>query len=143
MHILTTATIVLVLALVGVELSVAAFVNPAALRLDPEPQLKLLSSFAFALGRVMPVWYPLCTLLLGLQTWLYRHTPDFGFLLTATVLWVLASLASIALLIPLNNRIAAGDADWQRIHRLWDRRHRVRTAALAVAAILFTYAVVQ
>jgi hypothetical protein len=52
-------------------------------------------------------------------------------------------VASILFLVPLNTRVAEGDADWQRIHRIWDKRHRVRTAALAVAAVLFTYVVVR
>jgi len=52
-------------------------------------------------------------------------------------------VGSILFLAPLNTRVAEGDADWQRIHRIWDKRHRVRTAALAVAAVLFTYVVVR
>jgi len=52
-------------------------------------------------------------------------------------------VGSIIFLVPLNTRIAKGDADWQRIHRIWDMRHRVRTAALAIAAVLFTYVVVR
>ena len=39
MHLLNIATVVIVLSLVGVEFSVAAFIDPAAWRLDPEPQL--------------------------------------------------------------------------------------------------------
>ena len=27
---------------------------------------------------------------------------------------------------------------WQRSHRIWDNRHRVRVAALAIAALLLT-----
>ncbi len=40
MHLFNMATVFIVLSLVGVEFSVSAFVNPAAWRLDPEPQLK-------------------------------------------------------------------------------------------------------
>ena len=58
MHWFSIATVFIVLSLVSVEFSVAAFVDPAAWRLDPEPQLKILSHLAFVLGRVMPVWYP-------------------------------------------------------------------------------------
>jgi len=43
MHLFNMATVFIVVSLVGVEFSVAAFVDPAAWRLDPEPQLKLLS----------------------------------------------------------------------------------------------------
>ena len=64
-------------------------------------------------------------------------------LLTADAIWVLISVASIFVLVPLTSRVAEGAADWQRIHRIWDRRHRVRIAALATAAVLLTYVVVR
>ena len=75
MHSFSVATLFVVLTLVGVEFSVSAFVNPAAWRLEPESQLKMLSRFALVLGKVMPVWYPVSTLLLIIQTWLYWHMP--------------------------------------------------------------------
>lgn len=141
MHIFNVVTLFIVLSLVGAEFSVSAFVNPVAWRLDPEPQLKMLGRFASLLGKVMPVWYPVCTLLLGIQTWLRWRTPGFGILLTADTVWLLTSVVSIFFLVPLNSRVAEGSADWQRIHRLWDGRHRVRIAALAIAAVLLTYVV--
>ena len=143
MHLFNVATLFVVLTLVGVEFSVSAFVNPAAWRLEPESQLKMLSRFALVLGKVMPVWYPVSTLFLVIQAWLGWHTPGRAILLTAAAIWVLASVASIVFLVPLNSRIAEGAADWQRIHRIWDRRHRVRIAALAIAAVLLTYVVVR
>jgi integrase len=60
-------------------------------------------------------------------------------LLTAAAIWVLTSVASVFVLVPLNSRVAEGAADWQRIPRIWDRRHRVRIVALAIAAVLLTY----
>jgi hypothetical protein len=143
MHLFNMATVFTVLSLVSVEFSVAAFLDPAAWRLDPGPQLKILSRLASVLGKVMPVWYPVSALLLGVQTWLYWHLSGRGILLTADAIWLLASVGSIIFLVPLNTRVAEGDADWQRIHRIWDKRHRVRTAALAIAAVLFTYVVVR
>jgi uncharacterized membrane protein len=143
MHLFNMATVFIVLSLVSVEFSVAAFVNPAAWRLDPEPQLKILSRLASVLGKVMPVWYPVSALLFGIQTWLHWHTSGRGVLLTADAIWLLASVGSIIFLVPLNTRVAESDADWQRIHRIWDKRHRVRTAALAIAAVLLTYVVVR
>jgi uncharacterized membrane protein len=143
MHLFNMATVVIVLSLVSVEFSVAAFIDPAAWRLDPEPQLKLLSRLASVLGKVMPVWYPVSALLLVIQTWLSWHSSGRGFLVTATAIWLVAALGSILFLVPLNTRVAKSDADWQRTHRIWDKRHRVRTAALAIAAILFTYVVVR
>ena len=139
MHIFDVATLFVVVSLIGVEFSVSAFVNPAAWRLAPEPQLKMISRLAVVLGRVMPVWYPACALLLGIETWLHWHTAGSGTLLVADALWVLASVGGILFLVPLNTRIAKGDADWQRLDRIWDGRHRVRTVALAISAILLTY----
>lgn len=143
MHLFTMATVFIVLSMVSVEFSVAVFVDPAAWRLDPGPQLQILSRLASVLGKVMPVWYPVCALLFGIQTWLYWHTSGRGVLLAADVLWLLASVGSVVFLVPLSKRVAEGDADWQRIHRIWDTRHRVRTAALAIVAVLLTYLVVR
>lgn len=143
MHLFNMVTIFVVVTLIGVEFAVSAFVNPAAWRLDPEPQLKLLSRLALVLGKVMPVWYPVSALLFGIQTWLHWHTAGSVTLLTADALWFLASVGGIFFLVPLNSRIAAGDADWPRIHRIWDGRHRIRTATLAIAALLLTYVLVH
>ncbi len=143
MHLVNVVTLFVVLTLVGVEFSVSAFVHPAAERLEPQSQLKMLSRFALVLGKVMPVWYPVSTLLLLIQAWLCWRIPGRAILLTADAIWVLTSVASILFLVPLNSRVAEGVADWQRIHRTWDQRHRLRIAALAIAAILVTYVVVR
>ncbi len=143
MHLFNMATVLVVISLVSVELSVAAFVDPAARRLAPEPQLILLSRLASVLGKVMPVWYPVSAILFLVETWLYWHSAERFILLTATIIWVLASVGSILFLVPLNTRVAEEDADWQRIHQTWDKRHRVRTVALAIAAVLLTYVLVR
>ena len=143
MHVFNVVCLIIVISLVGVEFSVSAFVNPAAWRLEPQAQLQLLSRFALVLGKVMPIWYPLCNLLMGIETWLQWHTSGRGVLLAADAIWLLASVASILWLVPLNTRIAEGVADWQRLHRIWDRRDRVRIAALSIAAVLFTYALAR
>ena len=103
----------------------------------------MVSRSALVLGKVMPVWYTVSTLFLGIQTWLCWHTPGRAILLTADAIWFLISLASIFVLVPLAKRVAEGAADWQRINRIWDWRNRVRIAALATAAILLTYVVVR
>ncbi len=138
MHWFNVATLVIILTLVGVEFSVSAFVNPAASRLEPKAQLQILSRCALVLGRVMPVWYPVCAVLFLVQTWLLWHAAERGVLLVAAAIWLLATAASVFFLVPLNTRIAKGAADWQQLHRTWDSRHRVRIAALALAAILLT-----
>ena len=143
MHSFNVATLFVVLILVGVEFSVSAFVNPAAWRLQPEAQLKMLSRFALVLGKVMPVWYPFASLLFAIHIWLWWHTPERTLVLIAATIWIITSLASILFLVPLNSRVAAGALDWQRLHHTWDRRHRLRIAALATAAVLLTDVVVR
>jgi hypothetical protein len=81
--------------------------------------------------------------MLGIQTWLHWHAPGRGLLLTADAIWGLISLLSIFVLVPLNNRVVEGVADWQRITRTWDKIHRVRIAAIAIAAILLTDVLVR
>jgi uncharacterized membrane protein len=136
MHLFNMATVFAVITLAGVEFSVSAFVNPATWRLDPEAQLKMLGRLGSVLGRVMPVWYTACTLILGIQTWIHWHAPGLGLLLTADAIWILISVVSIFFLVPLSIRVVEGAADWQRINRIWDKGHRVRIAALAIAAVL-------
>jgi uncharacterized membrane protein len=143
MHLFNMVTVFVVLTLLGVEFSVSAFLNPAASRLEPESQQKMLSRSALVLGKVMPAWYSVSTLLLVIQTWLSWRTPGRSILLTADAIMVLIAVASIFVLVPLASRVAEGAADWQRIHRIWDRRNRVRIAALAIAAVLLTYVVVR
>ncbi len=142
-HLFNVATVFLVLLMVGAEFSVSAFVNPSAWRLDPEPQSRMLSHYAAVLGKVMPFCYGAGLVLLGLETWLYRHTPEFTILLTASAIWFMATLGSIIFLVPLNNRVIAASTGWQAAHHSWDRRHRVRIVALATAAILFAYVIVR
>ena len=143
MHVFNIITIFLVFSLVGVEFSVSAFINPAAWRLDPGPQLQLLSRLASVLGKVMPLWYPVCGLVLGVQTWLHWFNSGRGVLLAADAIWLLTSVATLFVLLPLNTRVAQGVTDWQQTHRTWDSRHRVRIAALAIAAVLLAHVVVR
>ena len=143
MHLFNVAAAVCVLLMVGSEVSVSAFVDPSAWRLEPKAQSVMLSRYAAVLGKVMPFWYGACLLLLVAETWFYRHTAEFTILLIASSLWFLATLGSILFLVPLNNRVIAASPDWQSAHRLWDSRHRVRIVALAIAALLFTYVIVR
>ena len=141
MHLFHTAVLFVVLTLLGVEFSVSAFTNPLVWRLEPASQWKALSRNAVVGGKVMPVWYLGSTLLSVIQTWLCWHTSVRSILLTVDAIFVLIAVASIFVLVPLNNRVAEGAADWQRIHRTWDGIHRVRIAALAAAALLLTYVI--
>jgi uncharacterized membrane protein len=143
MHLFNVATLFFVVTLVGVEFCISAFINPAAWRLEPDAQKMMLARLASVLGKVMPVWYPACAILLGIQTWLLWRTAEVRILLTADAIWLVVSVATIFLLVPLNSRVAKGAADWQQAHRVWDRRHRVRIAALVTSATLLTSAIVR
>ena len=107
MHLLDTIRITLSGLMVGNELSLSAFVNPAVWQLESGPQAQGLSTLARSLGRVMPVWYGFCLALLALESFLHRHQASLIPLLTATVIWAGMVLFTIAMLVPLNNRIAS------------------------------------
>ena len=143
MHLFNVAVVFITLLMVGAEFSVSAFVDPSAWRLDPEPQSKMLSHYADVLGKVMPFWYGVGLVLLGIETWLCRNAPEFTILLAASAIWFMSTLGSIIFLVPLNNRVIAVSPGWQAAHRSWDRRHRVRIAALAISSILLAYAIVR
>lgn len=134
--------------MIGVEFAVSAFINPTVCKLDDEPQARILSLFAAQLGFVMPFWYALGLLLLIAETILRRHTAAFTPLAAAASLWTLVILFTLAVLVPINNRIAklqptALPADWQRAHRRWDSLHRLRVALLLIALILALNAILN
>ena len=147
MHLLDIITITCAGLMVGNEVAISAFVNPALRRLDSVPQVQALSILARSLGRAMPVWYGLCLALLALESFLRRHQTTLAALLTATVLWVAAIIFSIGMLVPINNRIAALNTaapapGWERDHRKWDVLHRVRILLLIVALLVVIKALV-
>jgi uncharacterized membrane protein len=147
MHLLDTITITLAGLMVGNELAVSAFVNPAVWRLESGPQALGLSLLARSLGRVMPFWYSLCLTLFALEAFLHRHQPALVPLLTATLIWVGVIVFTIAMLVPINNRIAslntmAPTPGWKEDHKKWDSLHRVRILLLMVAFFILTYALI-
>lgn len=147
MHLLDTITIAMAGLMVGNELAVSAFVNPAVWRLESASQAYGLSLLARSLGRVMPIWYSLCFTLIALESFLHRHQTVFLPLLTATLIWAGVIVFTISVLVPINNRIAslstASAFGWKRDHKKWDYLHRVRILLLASALLVLTYALVQ
>src|SRR5437763_1302235 len=107
MHLLNIITIASAGLMVGNELSVSAFVNPAVRRLESGPQAQALSILARSLGRAMPLWYGLCLALLAVESFLNFHQTTFAPLLIAAALWAGAIVLSISALVPINNRIAS------------------------------------
>ena len=147
MHLLDTITITFAGLMVGNELAVSAFFNPAVWQLESTPQAHALSILAGSLGRAMPVWYGLCLALLALESFLHRHQATLAPLLIASALWVGAIVLSISALVPINNRIAslntaAPAPGWERDHRKWDALHRVRILFLMLALLIVVNALV-
>jgi hypothetical protein len=147
MHLLDTITITFAGLMVGNELAVSAFVNPAVWQLESGPQAQGLSILARSLGRVMPVWYGLGLALLALESFLHRHQAALVPLLTATFIWAGVIVFTIGMLVPINDRIAslnlaAPTPGWKYDHKKWDSLHRVRILLLAVALFALTYGLV-
>ena len=148
MHLLDSISIIVLGLLVGNELAVSAFVNPAVWQLPSSPQAQALSSLARSLGRMMPAWYGLSLALLALESFLHRHQAAFVPLLTATLIWAAVIVFTIVILVPINNRIAslnpaALTPGWKQDHKRWDSLHRVRILLLAVALFALTYGLVE
>jgi hypothetical protein len=147
MHILNTITITFAGFMVGIELAVSAFFNPAIRRLESSPQAQGLSSLARSLGRVMPFWYSFCFALFALQSFLHRHEIALVPLLIATFIWAGVIVFTISTLVPINNRIASLSTaalipGWKDDHKKWDSLHRVRIVLLAVAFFVLANALV-
>ena len=147
MHLLDTMTITFAGLMVGNELALSGFVNPAVWHLESGPQAQGLSILARSLGRVMPVWYGLCLALLTLESFLHRHQAALVPLLTATMIWAGVIVFTIGMLVPINDRIASLNTvapmpGWKHDHKKWDSLHRVRILLLAVALFALTYALV-
>ncbi len=148
MHFLNTITITIAGLMVGNELAVSAFFNPAVWRLESASQAQGLALLARSLGRVMPIWYGLCLALVALESFLHRHETAFFPLLIATLIWAGVIVFTIGMLVPINNRIASLSTtspsfDWKSDHKKWDLLHRIRILLLASALFVLTYALVQ
>ncbi|MED5812806.1 DUF1772 domain-containing protein [Mycolicibacterium sp. 050232] len=131
--------------LLGVEFGVAAFTNPILQRLPDTAYRQSRGTGAKTLGTAMPFWYLASTALLIAAT-VFRPGP---LLVTAVVMMVLVMLLSVTVLVPINNRVAAGfggdDADegleqFHELARRWDRLHWVRVGLLAAAFVCLVLA---
>lgn len=132
--------------MIGVEFSVSVFINPVMRKLPPEPQSFALSLFASRLGFVMPFWYGGCLLLLLAEAYLRRATSAFVPLLCAAGLWAAVIIFTIAVLVPINNRIAKLDStspatNWRGEHDRWDLLHKIRILLLFIAFLAAIYSI--
>lgn len=148
MHTLDLFTILCLGLLTGNELAVSWFVNPAIWKLNESPQAQALSLLARSLGKVMPIWYALCLVLLIVEAYVRRNGPYVHFIQGAVILWIAGIVYSISTLVPINNRIARLDlaslpAGWRQEHRRWDKLHRWRIGMLAVATASLVWSIVS
>jgi len=140
-HVIAIVTVVVVGLMVGVEFAVAAFVNPILDRLPDNGGLAARSDGARLLGRVMPFWYIGSVVLGAVWAVLAWGDAGAGLVITATALLVLSVLMSIALLVPINSRVAqwtqgSVPADWKQQVGRWDRFHFVRVGVIVTAFVL-------
>ncbi|MFJ3172030.1 anthrone oxygenase family protein [Streptomyces roseus] len=140
-------TTVAVGVMVGVEFSVAFFVNPILDGLPGDSGLRGRAHGARLLGAVMPFWYIGSIVLAALWAAIGWHGHGAALVVTATGLLVLSIVMSILLLVPINDRVKTwtaegAPADWrQQMHR-WDRFHHVRVAVIVAAFTLLVTALV-
>ncbi|WP_158944458.1 anthrone oxygenase family protein [Granulicella sp. S190] len=137
------ATTAIVGLMAGNELAVAVFVHPQLYKVDDRTHTKIAAPLASILGKAMPLWYGLAlVLILGAAS---EHRPISSgpglFLLLAGGLWAVTILFTIAMLVPINNRIAKIDPEhpydcWLQDRRRWDRLHQARVVLLIMAFLL-------
>ena len=121
--------------LVGIELGVAAVVNPLAAKLPDSGFRTVRSGGSKWLGRLMPFWY-----LASLATLVaVAVTSRAGLVVAAVALMVTAVVLTVTVLVPINNRVArwTTDADVDRTQTgRWDRYHWLRVGILAAVFTL-------
>ncbi len=127
----------------GNEFAIAAFVHPRLWTLHERVHAQAAASLARILGKAMPLWYAaVLILILGAA---YEHRPMLhgpgSIILSSAVLCVVIILFTIAMLVPINNRIARMDhnqpyAEWLLDRARWDRLHSIRVVLLIIAVLL-------
>jgi Domain of unknown function (DUF1772) len=131
---------VLVLGLMcGSELNVAAFAHPILAHQPLETHIRMRSSLAAMLGRVMPFWMTSSTLLNLVLLLPFAHLGEPAWRLAAISfgIQVAAVVSSLVGPVPINNRIIKWTPeslpnDWEAQEHRWDLYHWVRTGGLIV-----------
>jgi uncharacterized membrane protein len=137
------ATAAVVGLMAGNEFAVATFVHPQLYKSDDGTHAKIAALLARVLGKAMPLWYGFAlVLILGAA---FEHRPISSgpglFLILAASLWAVTIVFTIAMLVPINNRIAKMDPEhpydcWLQDRRRWDQFHQVRVMLLIMAFLL-------
>jgi hypothetical protein len=122
--------------MVGVEIAVAAFTNPIVARLPDDGFRQARSDGSRVLGKVMPFWYiaTLAILILAVVV-----TSGEWLITAAAALMAFVVVLTVAVLVPINNRIAAWSAaaDVSReLARRWDLLHWLRVGLLVALFVL-------
>jgi hypothetical protein len=129
--------------LAGNEFAVAAFIHPQLHKLDQNAHAQTAAPLASVLGKAMPVWYGVALVLIFGAA--FEHRPLSSgpglFILLAAVLWAATIVFTIAMLVPINNRIAKMDPEhpydcWLQDRCRWDQLHQVRVVLLIMAFVL-------
>ena len=74
--------------LIGNELTVSLFINPAIWQLPERSQAAIFPILARSLGKAMPIWYIASLILMGVEAFLRRQQHGLPWLLTAIALWI-------------------------------------------------------
>ena len=96
----------------------------------------------------MPIWYALSLVLVLIEAYLRWHEPALLSLLVAAAIWIAVILYTVAVLVPINNRIAVLEtgtlpAGWRQEHKKWDTLHRWRILFLAIAMVFLLHGILQ
>ncbi|MFF7254527.1 anthrone oxygenase family protein [Streptomyces microflavus] len=134
-------TTVVVGVMVGVEFSVAFFVNPILDGLPGDNGLRGRTHGARLLGAVMPFWYIGSLVVVAVWAIAGWHHHGVGLVITSAALLILSVAMSVLLLVPINNRVKTWTAnglpaDWKQQMNRWDRFHYVRVAVITAAFAL-------
>lgn len=145
LDVLAILTVVVVGLMVGVELAVAAVLNPILAALPEDSGQLGRAHGGRMLGAAMPVWYILSLILAAAWAVVGWSEPGTGLIVTAAGLLVVSVVMSVALLVPINNRSKTWTpenrpADWKEQGRRWDRLHYGRVAVIVAAFVLLTIA---
>jgi len=123
----------------GNELAVGAFVNPSLARLAARERAAGAQTLARTLGRVMPFWMAATLLLLGF--WAFKTPAHQNLWGASAALMALVIAWTIALPVPINNRVAKWNLDalpsnWRDELRLFSFYHNIRVGMLVLSFLL-------
>lgn len=124
----------------GSELNVGAFAHPTLNRQPLETHIVMRAAFARLLGRVMPPWMAVSTLLNLLLLLPFQRLSPEAWRLAALAFAIQALAIPFSLFgpPPINNRIMdwtpqSVPSDWKAQEHRWDLYHWARTFGLIVA----------